>query len=250
MDCDLILSALNSLQCEQTDEGFRVLSHCLYPNFEQVPVYVQKHMDDGFLVHDGGEVYDFAFLENRSPSALKFYMREYAALFGVDSDDHRIFGRALTQNWLPNVIMAVANASAAAANALVMSKADTARQDDKEFREHTYQVLRDAFTEKRVPRRVERRGRTGKMYKFAFGVTFKEKTALVDVVTPNPISVAARFTAFSAVAPRAFGGAFLAYNRPLAQGDAVLLSEVADVLPLDVLVASVERSFNAATSLQ
>jgi hypothetical protein len=249
MDCDLITAALNNLQCERTFDGLRVLSHCLYPNFEQVPVYVQTHMD-GFLVHDGGEAYDLAFLEGRSPSALKAFMREYASLFGVDSDDHRIFGRALTHDWLPNVIMAVANASAAAANALVMSKSDLAKQDDNEFREHAFQILREAFTDKRVPRRVKRRGRTGKMYTFAFGVTLKEKMSLVDVVAPSSISVASRFTTFSAVTPRAFGGAFLAYNRDLASEDAALLSEVADVLPLDALVASVERSFDAATILQ
>src|SRR5690606_31938936 len=95
----------------------------LYPNFEPIAVYVQRH-GDGFLVHDAGEGYDLAFLEARNPNLLKGHMREFAALYGVDCDNHRIFGRAISADWLPNVIMAVANAAAAASNALVSATAD------------------------------------------------------------------------------------------------------------------------------
>lgn len=245
MKCDLIVAALSDLQCEQTEDGARVLTHCLYPNFEQVAVYIQTHMD-GFLVHDGGEGFDFAFMEARNPTALKGHMRDFSALYGVDSDDHRIFGRALSPEWLPNVVMAVANAAAAATNALVMSRSE---QDDGEFRERTFDTLKAAFTEDNVTRRVKRRGRTGRLYSFAFSVAFHDQMALVDTVTPNPISVSTRFTSFSAVGARTLGGAFLTYSRPLANEDSALLSEVADVLPLEALVASIEREISASRGL-
>lgn len=238
MKCDTIIAALSDLQCQQTPDGARVLTHCLYPNFEQVAVYVQSHLD-GYLVHDGGEVFDLAFLEGRSDTKLKSHLREFAALFGVDSDEHRVFGRARSPDWLPNVVMAVANASASAAGAFFASRSE---QDDKEFREKTYETLKAAFAEDNVKPRVKRRGRTGKMYSFAFSVALQDRMALVDTVVPNPISISTRFTSFSAVDARALGGAFLAYNRQLDSADFALLSEVADVVPLETLVASIERN--------
>lgn len=241
MKCDTIISALSDLQCRETAEGARVLTHCLYPNFEQVAVYVQSHLD-GFLVHDGGAGFDFAFLEGRNPTNLKTHMRDFASMYGVNSDDHRIFGRALTPEWLPNVVMAVANASSTAVNALVSARAD---QEDREFREQAYEALRDAFTSDNVARRVKRRGRTGRLYSFAFGVLFRDQVALVDTVTPSPISVSTRFTSFSAVSARDSGGAFLTYSKPLTGADAALLSEVADVVPLQALIASIEREQSA-----
>lgn len=246
MKCDTIVSILSNLQCHETAEGACVLTHCLYPNFEQVAVYVQSHLD-GFLVHDGGVGFDFAFMEGRNPTALKTHMREFASMYGVDSDDHRIFGRALTPEWLPNVVMAVANASSTAVNALLSARVE---QDDREFREQTYEALRDAFTSDNVIRRIKRRGRTGRLYSFAFGVSFRDHVAIVDTVTPSPISVSARFTSFSAVGARSLGGAFLTYNKPLAGADAALLSEVADVVPLQALIASIEREQSATRSFQ
>ena len=242
MTCDLISAALSDLQCEETREGFRVLTHCLYPNFEQVAVYVQKHLD-GFMVHDGGEGFDFAFLEARNPDLLKAYMRDFAALYGVDCDGHRIFGRAMTPEWLPNVLLAVANAASCAANASAGS--ENAQSDEsEEIVEKAYSVLRQAFTEKQVRRRVKRRGRTGRLYTFAFGISEGPKSSLVDTVTPNQLSVASRFTSFSAVSARSLGGAFLTHTRPIANEDSALLAEVADVVPLEALLASIERQMS------
>lgn len=241
MTCDLITAALSDMQCEETSEGFRVLTHCLYPNFEQVAVYVQNHLD-GFMVHDGGEGFDFAFLEARNPNLLKTYMREFAALYGVDCDGRRIFGRAMTPEWLPNVLLAVANAASAAATAVLSSASDEVQSDEsEEIAEKTYGVLRQAFTENQVHRRVKRRGRTGRLYTFAFGISAGPNSSLVDTVTPNQLSVASRFTSFSAVSARSLGGAFLAHIRPMANEDSALLAEVADVVPLDALLASLER---------
>ena len=246
MKCDLIVAALTDLQCEETADGARILTHCLYPNFEQVAVYVQTHLD-GYLVHDGGAGYDIAFDEGHNSTTMKGLMREFSALYGADTDDHRIFARALSPAWLPNAVMSVANASASAATALVTGTTDD-RVEDREFREKTYLTLRDAFKEENVPRRVRRRGRTGKLHRFAFGVTHKGAIALVDTVVPNAISVAARFTSFSAVGGRKEYGAFLAYKRLLANEDSALLAEVADVVPLEALVASIEREFRVRTS--
>ena len=248
MKCHIIVAALSNLQCEETADGTRVLTHCLFPNFDQVPVYIQTHLD-GFLVHDAGAGFDIAFDEGHNATSMKGLMREFSALYGADTDDHRIYARALSPDWLPSAVMSVANASAAAATALVTGAGDD-RVEDREFRERTYLALCDAFKSDHVPRRIKKRGRTGKLYTFAFGVTHKSSIALVDTVTPNAISVASRFTSFSAVGGRKEYGAFLAYKRELAGADSALLSEVADVLPLEALVASIEREFRARTNVQ
>jgi len=246
--CDLITAALSQMHCEETADGFRVVTHCLYPNFDQVAVYVQKHLD-GFLVHDGGEGFDFAFLEARNPTALKAYMREFAALFGVDSDGHRIYGRAMSPDWLPNVLLAVANAAAAASSAVVSPGLDVQSDESQELAEQTYAQLRQAFSDKEVHRRIKRRGRTGRLYTFAFGVSVGSQSSLIDTVTPNQISVASRFTSFSAVSARTLGGAFLTHDRPIPNEDAALLAEVADVVPIEALLASVQRRMSA-TAIQ
>lgn len=248
MKCDLIVSALANLQCEETPDGSRAVTHCLYPNFEQVAVYIQSHLD-GYVVHDGGKCFDLAFDDGISPSTLKAMMHDYAALFGAESDEHRIFARARSAEWLPSVVMSVANASAAVAAAHIMDRHED-RSIDRELREHTYEVLRSAFSKDNVPRSVRQRGRTGKYYTFAFGVTFKDKIALIDTVTPNSISVASRFTSFSAVGARDAGGAFLTHNRPIAKEDSALLAEVADVVPFDTLVRSIERGFQLSSRMQ
>lgn len=248
MKCDLILAALSNLQCEKTSEGTRILTHCMYPNFDQVAVYVQTHLD-GFLVHDGGAGYDFAFDEGYHATAVKGLMRDYSGFYGADTDGHRIFARAISPEWLPSAVMSVANASAGSATALVNGAADD-RAEDKEFRERAFLVLCDAFKSEHVPRRIKRRGRTGKLYTFAFGVTYKNSIALVDTVTPNALSVASRFTSFSAVGGRKDFGTFLAYKRALSNEDAALLAEVADIVPLESLVGSIEREFRVRTTVQ
>lgn len=247
MKCDLIVAALSDLQCEETAEGARILTHCLYPNFERVAVYVQTHLD-GYLVHDGGAGFDFAFDEGYNPTAMKALMRDFSALYGADTDDHRIYARARSPDWLSNVVLSVANASASAATSLMVGATED-RTEEREFREKAYLALCDAFKSDHVPRRLKRRGRTGKLYTFSFGVNFKDEIALVDTVTPNAISVSSRFTSFSAVGGRKDHGAFLAYKRQLAGEDSALLSEVADVVPLEGLVASIEREFRVRTSI-
>lgn len=244
MICDLIGASFDGLQCENTAEGARIVTHCLHPSFDPVAVYVQRHLD-GFLVHDGGEAFDLAWLENRNAKALTRLMHECAMRFGVECDDHRIFGRALNQDWLPNVIMAVANAAAAATGALLHSDLGLSDVEDSDLREQTYAILKEAFTDKRVPRRVDRRGRTGKKFKFAFGVQLGAQTALVDTVVPNPISVSSRYTAFAAVSARSLGGAFITHNVALAPEDSGLLAEVADVVPLASLAAHIEQELSA-----
>ena len=130
--------------------------------------------------------------------------------------------------------------AAAATSQLLTRDMGASEAEDSDLRDQAYAVLREAFIDKRVTRRVDRVGRTGKRFKFAFGVYLRDHVALVDTVTPSPISVSSRFTAFSAVDARSYEGAFVTHNVSLAPEDAGLLTKVADVVPLGALVAHVE----------
>lgn len=53
MSCNAIRTAMeNFSDCEPTLNGARIATHCLYPSFESVHVYVVKE-GDAFTVHDG-----------------------------------------------------------------------------------------------------------------------------------------------------------------------------------------------------
>ena len=54
MSCKHIQKALAILPgCVETESGSRFTTHCLYPSFETVSVYVVR-FGDGFNVHDDG----------------------------------------------------------------------------------------------------------------------------------------------------------------------------------------------------
>ncbi len=249
MSCEAIKAALGHLDCHMTDEGARIVTQCLHPSFDPVAVYVQKHLD-GFLVHDGGESFDVAWSEGRNPSQLGRHLREQATRFGVEYDEPRLSVRALTPAWLGNCIMAVSNAAAAATNALLQSAIEELPTGDSDLRERVYVQLCDAFSEPHVPRKVMRKSRHGKPYHFDFAVRLGSAYALVDAVTPRAISIATKFTAFSAVDARTMGGAFAVYEQALAHEDIALLSEVVDVVPMSGLIASIEREASARARIQ
>jgi hypothetical protein len=250
MSCDAIMAALGPIDCQMTDQGARIVTQCLHPSFNPVAVYIQKHVDDRYIVHDGGEAFDIAWSEGRNPASLGRYLREQAVRYGVDYDEPRLSVRALTSAWLPNCIMAVSNAAAAATNAMMQSDVEQMQTGDADLRERVYVKLCEAFSESHVPRKVTRKSRYGKPYRFDFAVRFGSAYALVDTVTPSGISVASKFTAFSAVDARIMGGAFAVHDQTLAHEDVALLSEVADVVPLSGLVASLEREASARTRIQ
>ena len=83
---------------------------------------------------NNGAGYDIAFDEGHNVTAMRGLMREYSALFGADTGDHRLYARALSSDWLPSAVMSVANASAVAETALVMGASED-RVEDREFRE-------------------------------------------------------------------------------------------------------------------
>jgi hypothetical protein len=116
MPCAEVSVALSTFSaCEETPEGARVPTHCLYPSFETVFVYVAR-VGDGFHVHDGRGAYESARLHGRDASVSANAVAHEAKHFHLQyADDHAIIANVVSAEWLESAILSVANASALAA---------------------------------------------------------------------------------------------------------------------------------------
>src|SRR5580698_6697293 len=98
MICDQVRAALAEGDvCEETDSGARIVTHCLYPSFEPVEVYVSA-FGAGFRITDGAGAAAAAFLHGRDELG-KVLVRE-CARFGVDCRDDTIVAEVASAEWL------------------------------------------------------------------------------------------------------------------------------------------------------
>jgi hypothetical protein len=99
--------------CEQTEFGARYLTHCYYPSFDRVSVFVTG-WGDGFRVTDGGGAVSSVLRHGRDDSAITNAFKTVRQRFGVATAEGMIVAEA-DKEWLQAAVLAVANASAAAA---------------------------------------------------------------------------------------------------------------------------------------
>lgn len=104
--------------CEQTPEGARIATHCLYPSFESVRVFVAK-IGDGYTVHDGAGAYNTAWLHGRDDELLNKCLTDASGRFNVFVSGKALAVRANSLDWLTSAILTVSNASSYAAHSAV-----------------------------------------------------------------------------------------------------------------------------------
>lgn len=130
MTCDNIRHALVAYgSCEETSEGARIPTHCLYPSFGVVHVYVAK-FGDGYKVHDSGGAFRSAWEHGRDAPIITRFLHREAERYRLEVKDHVVIADVRGLEWLESGILAVANASASAANNAVahfISAAEDAR---------------------------------------------------------------------------------------------------------------------------
>lgn len=119
MTCDSIRNALIAYgSCEETNEGARIPTHCLYPSFDVVHVYIAK-FGDGYKVHDSGGAFRSAWGHGRDAPIITRFLHREAARYRLEVKDHVVIAYVPSHEWLVSGILAVANASASAANGAV-----------------------------------------------------------------------------------------------------------------------------------
>jgi hypothetical protein len=246
MICADIRSAMETFDaCEPTLDGARVATHCLYPSFESVYVYVVKE-GDGFLVHDGGGAFQAAWEHSRDEKTVRRSANLEAARYRLELDGDKLATRKVSAAWLASAILAVANASAAAANAAVARAIGVA---DEELVEKIDLVLSRAVPPNRIARRYVLKGDSGGERHFDFALKGEEGyDLLLSGVSSHHSSYSTKFVSFSDVP--------IDRTKKLAIRDAilksdveVLLSKVATIVPFSSLLASSVRSYADASAL-
>ena len=243
MVCDEILKAMADFAaCEQTPEGARVATHCLYPSFETVRVFVAK-VGDGFTVHDGAGAFNTAWLHGRDGELIGKSLSQAAERFHLIVAGKALVARANSLDWLTSAILSVANASSLAAHDAV-DKIVTAQEEA--LVDRIGNTLAQVVSPRHLSKNVNIKGASGGMRHFDFVVDRESPQPIfINSVTPRRNSVAAKYVSFADTeADRRFKLAV--FDRELEIGDTALLQQVASVVPLTSLGAGAKRSLDDA----
>jgi hypothetical protein len=241
MNCDVIRRAMADFDvCEETSEGSRVATHCLYPSFEHVRVFVAK-VGDGYTVHDGAGAYSTAWLHGRDAELIGKSITDAAERFHIYVAGNVIAARVNSAEWLTSGILSVANASSLAAHDAV-DKIMVAQEEA--LIDRIGRTLIETLPQNDVSKNVDIKGISGGKRHFDF-VLRRESPApiFINSVTPRRNSVAAKYVSFAdTAAERRFK--FAVHDRELEIGDTALLQQVASVVPFASLTAGARRSLD------
>jgi hypothetical protein len=233
---DIRLSLAEGEFCEETENGARVATHCLYPSFEPVEVFVAK-FGDGYIITDGGGAVNSAWLHGRD-EIRKLVERE-SARYGVTANDGVIQSRVPSIEWLRSAIIGVANASASAAAAALERAAVAA---ERVLGDKIYDALTHVVPKSSIAREYEHRGASGKRWRYDYAATAPEHLLLVNAVTPHHVSISAKYVAFADLPANDRGiEKFAVYGRKLETDDVALITQVATLVPVTSLEQGIRR---------
>jgi hypothetical protein len=237
MICDDIRAALAEGDvCEVTESGARIVTHCLYPSFEPVEVFITGK-GDGYIVTDGGGAAAAAFLHGRDELS-KVLARE-CARFGVECHGDVVVAEVGAIDWLRAGILAVANASAAAAISALERVAVAA---ERVLADKIYEGLSRVVAPSNIAREYEHRGVSGKRWRYDFGAMADDHLLLVNAVAPHHVSVSAKYVAFADTpANDDHVGKLAVYGRKLETEDVALITQVATLVPVTAVESGIRR---------
>jgi hypothetical protein len=238
MTCDDIRRAMADFGvCEQTPEGARIATHCLYPSFEHVRVFVAK-IGDGFTVHDGAGAYNTAWLHGRDEEIIGKSIEDSAERFGIIVSGKALVGRVKSIDWLTSAILSVANASSLAAHEAVDK---IAAAQEEALIDRIGKKLEEVIPRQHLTKNVNIKGRSGGVRHFDFILARESQSPLlINSVTPRRNSIAAKYVSFSDTEGD-LTSKFAVHDRELETGDTVLLQQVALVVPFASLASGASR---------
>ncbi|MGG3812352.1 hypothetical protein ABEV34_11970 [Methylorubrum rhodesianum] len=224
--------------CEETVEGSRLATQCLYPSFEPVYVYVAK-FGFGYKIHDGGGAFRSAWLHGREENLInriidqecrRFHAKRAGTAISIDVED---------ADWLPTAVLSVANASSLSAHAAISRIVASA---EKHLVDQIERTLISLFGASHVAREVELRGKSGGKRRFDAVVNpNQENPILVNGVTAHHASVSSKYVAFSDTEGDP-SSKLAVHEKPLDAEDVTLLQQVATIMPLPRLGAAAQRA--------
>jgi len=229
MSCDLIYSSLNRLAaCVETTEGSRLATHCLYPSFDPVHVFVAK-VGEGFKVHDGSGAFRAAWLHGRDDLLIKRAIDAECKRFHAKRVEEAIAIEIESEDWLPSAILSVANASSLAAHtavARITAAAETVLVDE------IHSVASALFGLSNVDKEVDLRGKSGGKRRYDVVIhRRREHLLLINGVLPHHNSISSKYVSFSDTdVPRE--NRLAVHDRELGAGDIALLQQVSHIVPM------------------
>lgn len=229
LDCDTLESSLSRFKgCKPTNEGLRIAADCLLPSFEQLHVYVVR-FGDGYIVHDDCAAARSAWGHGVDAATTAKDVSAVARTFSCKSENNQISIVVPSSEWIWSAVASVANASAEAARRSVSKARKLAAPS---LYAQTRIAIERGTPDARLVTEFSFSGSSGRHYQFDFGVLRGESTALIDIVSPHPTSIAFKHLAFSDVAIGPSDEKYIVYAGDLTQSDKVLLSNVADLIAL------------------
>lgn len=216
-------SITQSTEAQMTDRGVEIKTHCLYPSFDPVDVFVSGYAE-GAIVHDNGGAAKSSWIHGVSAAKLN----PSAKLFGCETKDGQISQKISSLDWLWAAIAAVANASAHATQ-LAVGKSSMVKEEALISKTKT--ILDQTAKNSRIMRNFSQAGDSGKVHEFELSVRTDTALILIDSVSPHPASIAAKYMAFSDLRHRSGLFKYVVYEIDLPQADKTLLSNVADLMP-------------------
>jgi hypothetical protein len=243
MLCDEVRAILSAGdRCEETAHGARVVTHCLYPSFDPVEVFISK-WGAGYRVTDAGGAVGAALRHGRDDQAAAAALKKAAHRHGLTLTDGVLSVEAPSADWLWAAVAGVANASAEAAKATV--EAVVAAQE-KAIAEQIYAALTRVVSPKLVAKEYPLRGSSGREWRVDYAVLRERHRLYVKAVSPHYNSVVSNYATFGDAPQEAGAHRFSVYTDPLKGEDEALLRQVAELVPLRAVEAGARRALAVA----
>jgi hypothetical protein len=233
MICETIKEALWKFhQCEDTQDGARILTTCLYPSFEPVNIFIVK-VGDGYLVHDGGEARCIAWGHGRDHHLTDRQLANQAVRFGIEYENGQLTAKVQSIDWLESAILSVSNAAAIGSYKAVEK---IVRAAEESLQSRIFDTLKRHVPEQRLAKEYQFTGASGKQHNFDVAVTTdSDFITLIDAVTPHHVSVSAKYVAFADMKTRPNTDGLVIHDNHIQSEDKTLLQQVAEVLPFQSL---------------
>jgi hypothetical protein len=229
--CKHIQSVLDPVApCVETDEGAQITTHCLYPSFDPVVVFVVRY-GEGYEVHDGGGAIRSAWDHGKEISAARKFLVQHSEAHQLIVKDDILTARVNGPDWLLSAILTVANTSAVVARDALES---VQRSSESALKELIYSVLIKIVPQRYIAAEYPVRGSSGKMHHFDYAIRpVPDRAIVLDAVSPHHVSVAAKYVAFSDTNDNdSIINKLAVYERQLAHDDASLLVKYAKLVPI------------------
>lgn len=233
MICEDVRAAMGVGEtCEETDAGARVVTHCLYPSFEPVAVFVSK-FGEGYRVSDVGGAVRCAWRHGRDEALSRRTLSREADRFHLKVSDYALVADVPSLEWLRAAILAVANASASVAHTAIGKAAAAV---ESHLKERIHETLAHITPAERIGTDVEVPGNSGDVRHFDYSVRIaNDNLLLLNAVAPHHSSIAAKYVAFADTKGIEGVSRFAVYDRKLEKGDISLMMQVTELIPLAAL---------------